>query len=283
MIEKYLLSGNCIIKLNLEKNLYKKIMDNSFLKSYIPSVKILTNYKSIYDAMITFRSDKLNSYCIDYPKAYYNYETENIKDIISFIEYIFERCRQEKGVICIHGAGAIINNKAIVSFGTTTGMGKTTLALELSKNNYFYSDEKILIDLNSKKAIGRIASQYISNEYWRKCCGDKEYLTLKNLANDIPYSIIMFIQPLLCDQQEYTYDEWDEKKFLWHLYEESSRKIRGTSRIFFDNTVPAISLDTIELSKKRLELLKVFTKEIKSVYYKGNVDNIITKITNYIL
>lgn len=149
--------------------------------------------------------------------------------------------------------------------------GKTTLALEIAKNNgAFYSDEKILIDLKNIKAVGRIKNQYLSNDYWKEKYGNKEYHEHADLAEDIDYEIGLFVQPIICEQNSYKLDEWNENKFLWHLYEESSRKIRGTSRIFFDNTLPAMSLDTKNLSIKRLELLKKFVTKVPAIYFNGN-------------
>lgn len=147
------------------------------------------------------------------------------------------------------------------------------MALELAKNNgLFYSDEKLLIDLKNIEAIGRIKNQYLSNEYWKEKYGNCEYYEHENLAKDINYKIGLFVQPIICEQNSYKLDVWDENKFLWHLYEESSRKIRGTSRIFFDNTLPAMSLDTENLSIKRLELLKKFVTKVSAIYFNGNFE-----------
>lgn len=148
--------------------------------------------------------------------------------------------------------------------------GKTTLALELAKTNgAFYSDEKMLIDLKNIKAVGRIKNQYLSNDYWKEKYGDKEYHEHSNLAKDIDYEIGLFVQPIMSKQSSYTLDLWDANKFLWHLYEESSRKIRGTSRIFFDNTYPAMSLDTEALASNRLNLLKEFVTKVPAIYFNG--------------
>lgn len=159
--------------------------------------------------------------------------------------------------------------------------GKTTLALALSKNsNLFYSDEKILIDLNNKKAIGRIKYQYISNQYWKEKYGNSPYYKHSNLSEDIAYEIGVFVYPIICEQNSYILDFWEQKKFLWHLYEESSRKIRGTSRIFFNNTYPAPSLDTENIALKRLNLLKSFVNDIPSIYFKGPSEICCSLITN---
>lgn len=284
MHDIYIKSALAIVKIIAEKETSSAIINDAFLSSYIPSVKVLTRKVSNFDAIITIEKNKRNILDINYPNIYCGYKEINIKDFVSLIEFILERCRQERGIICIHGAGAIINNKLVVCWGLTTGMGKTTLAIKLAENNnLFYSDEKLLIDLKNRKAIGRIKNQYISNEYWKNKYGEKEYYEQANLSKDIPYEIGLFVQPILCEQTEYILDEWESKKFFWHLYEESSRKIRGTTRVFFDNTYPAMSLDTEELALKRISLIKELTKSIPAIYYKGNEKvacNLIEKIIN---
>lgn len=271
----YFKSSSSIIKLIINEEDYNLIINDEFLYSYIPSLNIVDS--KTYDASIKIEKGNTNNINFNYPEIIYQYEKFNSKDAISLIEYVFERARQEKGIICIHGAGAIYKNKLIVSWGGTTGMGKTTLALEISKKGAFYSDEKILIDLNNLKGVGRISRQYISNDYWRKIYNTNDkYLLLGGNKKD--YDIGLFIQPIICDMFDYTFDVWDKDKFFWHLYEESSRKIRGTSRMFFDRTYPAVSLDTFSLAKSRLELIKKFTSSIKGVYYKGCIDNIINKL-----
>lgn len=284
MYEGYIKSASAIVKVITEKDIFHQIINNHFLDAYIPSVTVLKKDNIIddVDAIITIEKTRENKIDINYPQIYYGCEQINLKDIITLIEFVLERSRQEKGIICIHGAGAIINNKLIVCWGTATGMGKTSLALKLAENgNLFYSDEKILIDLKNKKAVGRIKKQYVSNNYWKNKYGENEYYVPTALSSDNLYEVGLFVQPIICDQDNYILDKWDEKKFLWHLYEEASRKIRGTSRVFFNNTYPAMPLDTQELALKRLNLIKEFTKTIPSIYFKGNEEvaiNLIKKL-----
>lgn len=275
----YFKSYTAIIKLIINEEEYNKIIGDDFLYSYIPSLVISSKENS--DAVIEISKGDNNQISFNYPKIIYQYTKFNSKDVISLIEYVFERAREEKGIICIHGAGAVYKNKLIVSWGGTTGMGKTTLALEIAKNGSFYSDEKILIDLNNFCCVGRINRQYISNDYWRKKYKTKDKYLIFNEDNN-KYDIALFIQPIICCMDNYVLDIWDKDKFFWHLYEESCRKIRGTSRMFFEGTYPAISLDTFSLSLKRLELIKKFTSTIKGVYYKGNTDKIINQLDNLI-
>lgn len=285
MYEAYIKSATAILKIVIEENVFNMITNDDFFTSYIPSVNIINkeNVVDSIDAIIKIEEGKKNKISIDYPYIYYEYVKLNIKDIISLIEFVLERARQEKGIICIHGAGAIVNNKLVTCWGTTTGIGKTTLAIKIAaNNNLFYSDEKILIDLKNKKAVGRIRKQYLSNKYWHNKYGQQEYYEQKNISEDEIFDIGMFIEPIICDQEKYIFDEWEPKKFVWHLYEESSRKIRGTSRIFFDNTYPAQSLDTERLAFKRLELIKEFAKDIQAIYFKGTSEKAINIINQYL-
>lgn len=281
MDERYIKSATAIIKIRAEENILWAIVNDSFFASYIPSVKILDEEDKIenINATITIEKIKENKLEINYPNIYYGCKQINTKDIISLIEYIMERARQEEGIICIHGAGAIRNNQLIACWGPATGMGKTSLALALMENgNLFYSDEKILIDLKNKKAVGRIKNQYVSNQYWKEKYGKEEYHEPINLACDIPYEIGLFIQPIICKQKDDRLDKWDENKFAWHLYEEASRKIRGTSRVFFENTYPAMTLDTEQIALQRLNLIKEFAKTVPAIYYKGKIDKIVELI-----
>ncbi len=280
----FIKSATATVKIVAEANVIKEIVNSDFLYSYIPSIEIFKyqNYKG-EDAIVFIKKAIKNEIDISYPKAYYTFNVLNVYDIISFIEYILERARQEKNIICIHGAGCVMNNKLITCWGTATGMGKTTLALELSKmGNSFYSDEKILINLKDNKAVGRIKNQYISNNYWKNKYGNLKYYENENLFKEEMCDISLFIQPIICNQKETIWDEWNDEKFFWHLYEESCRKIRGTSRTFFERTYPVVSLDTFELAQERVKLIHDFTKTNKAFYYKGNVQNAMKSIKNYL-
>lgn len=283
MRELYFKSSTAVVKIIIVAEDYELIKNDEFLYSYIPSLEIYEDDKNKrFSAQIIIKKDKQNSLNFNFPNIEYNYINFNTKDVISLIEYVLERCRQEKGIICIHGAAAILKNNLIISWGPATGMGKTTLALELAKYGKFYSDEKVLIDLNKKLGVGRIKNQYISNDYWRNKYGSNNSYKKIKTSKKVNYKIGLLIHPIVCDSKEFTIDVWNKEKFLWHLYEESCRKIRGTSRMFFNNTYPAPSLDTLELSKKRLELVKSFVNNIKGIYYKGNVNNIILRINDYL-
>lgn len=123
MQEIYIKSATAILKLIAPENIISTIINDDFFYSYIPSVVIVhsTDIKTI-DASITLEECESNILNINYPYVYYGYNTLNTKDIISLIEFILERARQEKGIICIHGAGSVVNNKLAICWGPATGM-----------------------------------------------------------------------------------------------------------------------------------------------------------------
>lgn len=278
--QAYIKSASAVIEIVADEEILTKTIGDEFFGSYIPSVEVVDNPTSI-DATIVVERGDTNHIDLDYPNIRLVYQDFNPKDLVSLAEYILERARQEKGIVCIHGAGAVVDNRLVISWGTATGMGKTTLALKLADNgNEFYSDEKVLVDLKNRKVVGRIGQQYISNDYWRKQFGDDKFRKPSNLSTDITYDIGLFVHAIICEQKDYTLDKWTADKFFWHLYEECCRKIRGTSRMFFGFTTPIESLDTMELATSRLNLIKEFTSNVPSIYFKGPVDVAIDSINN---
>jgi hypothetical protein len=266
--EIYIKSASAILKIVAEEDILNQTVRDDFFVSYIPSAEIVES--DTFDATIIVEKGATSHIDIEYPVVKLTYASFHPKDLVSLAEYVLERSRQEKGIICVHGAGAIVDNKAVVSWGTATGMGKTTLALEIADNgNEFYSDEKVLVDLINGTVVGRIANQYISNDYWRKKYGNDKFRTPDNLSSNITYDIGLFVHAIVCNQLETMIDNWTADKFFWHLYEESCRKIRGTSRMFFGFTTPIESLDTIELATKRIEWVREFTRKIPAIYFKG--------------
>ncbi len=268
-------SASAGVRLVAEDNVLQKVLSDEFLQAYIPSMKVICDKNDLADATIYIQDAEENKIELDYPNVYLNCKNVNSKDVISLVEYVLERARQEKGIICVHGAGAVVKDKLVVTWGPATGMGKTSLALALADNgNYFYSDEKVLIDLKKFKSVGCLQKQYISNKFWKEKLGDGKYFSPDHLAEKKDYPIAFFIYGLICNQKECIIDDWSPDKFFWHLYEESARKIRGTSRTFFGFSYPVMSLDTEELAVKRLNLIKDFVQNISSIYYKGNLENI---------
>lgn len=261
-----------IIKSNKKEDI-RRIRNSSFLRRYIPSCEII-NSESKTDCILFLARGSANIN-INYPIAKYCGNKIDIKDVVSLAEYLLERARQEKGIYCLHGSVCVIRNKAVIFWGAVSGMGKTSLCKELNDNYSaeWLADEKILIDLKKELMVGFVDTAYIKNG------SHHTFYTLKS-SNDNPIPIAFFVQPHLSgsSDSDIKFIKWGESKFRWHLYEELNRKIRATSRIFFNCKMPVLPIDTIKLAKKRLNEISRFSQKIDCYYLRGNAENICGKI-----
>jgi len=253
-----------------------RIINSKFLKCYIPGVEIcLQEEKSDCELIIKKNKPKIE---LKYPKAVYNNNVFDEKDIISLIEYLLERSRQESGLYCIHGSACLIKGKAVIFWGGASGMGKTTLCEKLQEEygaNWF-ADEKIVINFSTGKVISWVDRAYLKTDK-----GNFKKLDSKIIE---PIPIAFFVYPILSHQScnKMIFDKWPKSKFRWHLFEELNRKIRATSRLFFSNNEPIMPLDTMDLARKRLSDLKKAINSFKCYFLSGNYKDICKKICSII-
>ena len=67
-------------------------------------------------------------------------------------------------------------------------------------------------------------------------------------------------------------DTFNEDKANFHVYEELSRKIRGTSRRVINFTYPLPSIDTDDIAQKRSDFSRNLATRYRFVNIKGNLD-----------
>ncbi len=258
------------------KDWLKKFVDSDFLQRYVPAVKItLHKNKTGADCFLVLKRGGPR-FSISYPRAIYQNKKFNEKDVITLLDFMLERAREERKVYCLHSSSISLGGEGIVFWGGASGMGKTRLMLAMSSKfgANFYSDEKTLINLQNNKMVGGARSAYLSKPHFKNRYGARTFLDFKNNAGTPP--IRLFVHPIVTDSKKLAFERWPDEKFEWHLYEELSRKIRGTSRRLFKNTVPVPSLDTPALSKKRSLAVKKYTRKIPCYFMKGS-ENVIAK------
>ena len=233
------------------------VINNDFIGKYIPGF----NFDSAgqVDSVINFLDQDLSFDFGKYPEVSIGLGGMSEKDIISLIELVLERARQEKGVYCIHSATVIYKDKAVIFWGGASGMGKTRMARKFAEDGaLFYSDEKTLIDFNSTRVVGGIPYQYLEKDYWIKKLGvteDDSYHRSES-ASTGSFPIMVFVYGFAIDGAVFSADKWSPEKFEWHIYEELGRKIRAISRRVKDASVSVPSIDSQECADKRISLIK---------------------------
>ncbi|HBM45388.1 MAG: hypothetical protein UT05_C0013G0020 [Parcubacteria group bacterium GW2011_GWF2_38_76] len=252
------------------------IKKSSFLPRYIPGFSIIEKAKK-NDCILDLKKGK-KSFFLNYPRAIYSNSKYDDKDTISLIEFFLERAREDRGTYCIHSSSAIVEKKGVVFWGGWSGMGKTRLALALGEKYGAdtYSDEKTLLDLKKNLIVGGINTAYLSKSSLIDSHEGRSFHEFSKLEGN--FSIGFFVSPQIEETGELFVEKWDNNKFDWHLYEELSRKIRGTSRRFFSNTTPVDSLDSSATAQKRSNIIKRYTKITPCFYMRGREEDICNKI-----
>lgn len=201
------------------------------------------------------------------------------------IEYCFVYVRQSEGVYNLNGAAVSSENKGVLILGNTSGMGKTTLALNLIENHRFkfIGDDKILIDSN-KNIVG--GSKFIrfnkrelfdsSNAYFH----ENDMANETNLLSKLPIEINLVIEPQIIPEYTYLYvKKWSVKKVSFYLYELTLKKIRGTTlRIGADNH-PIMSIDNQVISELRSNNVNIISEKINAYSIIGNLELVSEKVT----
>jgi len=242
---------------------------SEFLRRYVPGYRIV-NDSALRTVSITLKTGK-PCFLLKYPKAEYTNVSYEDKDVVSLIELLLERARQETGTYCLHSSSVIVKGRGVIFWGGASGMGKTRLALTMSENfnARIYSDEKTLLSLRKDLIVGGIASVYLLKPYLQDKFNGTGFHDFPQLKQSFPVGF--FVYPNIDEHSRSAYVErWDAEKFNWHLYEELSRKIRGTSRRIFHNTLPVLSIDSLPVAKQRSMEVEVYTKRTPCYYMKGS-------------
>ncbi|MFC1682110.1 hypothetical protein ACFL0X_00665 [Nanoarchaeota archaeon] len=217
---------------------------------------------------------------IDYPKARFQGHISP-RDVVVLGEYLLERARQEKlGFYNLSSACARSKEGAVVFFGGATNLGKTSYMLSLvQKCGFdFVSDEKTLLDLENKQVPGGAVSIPTRKRIIRERFLDggeesPEYMDL--VRNPGPVNVALMIYPHLDHGLEKPiFYQWKHLDFFWILTRELSNEIRGGIRLVdnFSHLLP--SLDTSELTKKRVGLTRDFCSTVPCYYFQGSWDQI---------
>ncbi|OGJ19947.1 hypothetical protein A3K73_03230 [Candidatus Pacearchaeota archaeon RBG_13_36_9] len=267
----YLESKGSVCKLNDDEKTIKKLLEDGFTRHFIPDLRILERLEQ-HDTEVTADELKVPA-ILNYPAAQYRHGLPS-RDIISLCEYLLERSRQEKsGFYSLNSATASKNSDAVTFFAGATNSGKTTSMLELVENCgfNFYSDEHSLLDLSRKKIVGGSRSiatrKKILND--RLSNGNEFYLKEFDKGEK---DAALFIYPHLDNGlASPLYYQFSSLDFHWLLSRELGGIIRGVVKLTDNFRYPLPSLDTPELSERRVQRTIEFTKKVPCYYFQGSL------------
>lgn len=280
LIPKYIKSADVEVAVISSGDILSKIFADSFMHQYIPDIEILHKSSSTKTIKIT-RGKSSSKFTIKDDKALILFDDSfSLKDIISLIDYALEYWRQRQGIFTIHGAACRYEELGILIIGGASGIGKSSLVYNLCNNSpvEFISDEKVLINHNAWIVGG------VKKDFFNKSTLDKSINTNKrHTESGCPVEktqIKLILQPVISPDAKLIVGEWNSRKISWHLYEELSRKIRGTSRRV-GRGFPIQSIDTEALALERSKLADMLAKNknISALTVYGDV----LKVKSYIL
>lgn len=283
-------SGSSKILLSGPSDLVDKIISSSFVYHYIPAfsltskVKIRQEYTlelNNKNAKLSFQKQGKKFYLEGNLKKYLSLE-----DVITVLEYCLEYIRQEKGIYCVHGSAVAKQGKSILFIGAASGLGKTTLALNLCQQEGFdfIGDEKILVDLNNQLVGGSTFIIY-NKKFLTKSI--KINLNLKKIDYNsqiklakTPLRLSLIVQPMIFNSAvKLEIERWNNLKANFHFYEEITRKIRGTSRRINNFRYPLPSIDNEIIALKRASFANEIAQKVPFYQLRGNTSKIMGKIS----
>lgn len=226
---------------------------------------------------------------LQYPRAFFR-KTLSPRDVVVVSEYLLERARQEKkGLYNVSSACASLDNLAVTFYGGATNLGKTSSMLTLVNRCGFdfVSDEKTLLHLDNRTVVGGSISvptrkKVIREKFFSDTSQDlPEYKDL-SLAQGEKIAGLMVYPHLDNGLKQPLFYKWKPLDFFWLLTRDLSHEIRGGIRLVNNFSYLLPSLDTDELTLKRVEATKSFCNHVACYYFQGSWDQVAEYIPRFL-
>ncbi len=266
----YLNNYNFSCEINFDNvEIFNSVKNSEFWKIYSPDISMTSEIKK-RDFIISISSMFSELIFID---NVLEIPSGNIssEDIITVVDYIYEAQRNANGIYTLNSSVCVYqDSKGVILFGGSTGMGKTTLVRDMSGQYDFsmYSDDKVLLDLNNLEIIN--GSKYIHlnktsliNEFGEA----KDHVALEETGDIKDIKISLFVYGYLTDGFS-EHEVWSKEKFMWHMYEAMTKRIRGVTRRINGGLLALPSLDTQALSAKRINDLSKLCDNVECLFIK---------------
>lgn len=281
-------SSKLHIDVELSEFLFQELKNFDFFQKYIPDCNVETTKENSEENILVI--EECESLSFKFHKGSGNLSCKlgkniNKHAIVVVIDYCLDYTRQKNGSYCVHGSAISKKDFGILILGGASGLGKTTLALNLcSKEGFeFIGDDKVLINNNLEIEGGAKMIEFnkpalyisVDTNLQNKKIDDLEKI-IKIKHESVPIKI--GIQPNINPGGNLEVEKWPQEKIDFHLYEEMSRKIRGISKRISDSTYPLQSIDNEELAIARSNFAKQLSLNIPFYTIKGDLDLVINEI-----
>ena len=277
MAEIVIGSGGSRILVKGEDKTLQKIAGSDFAAKYIPSYSVSNNRAGI-SLRLTLKKGTL-LFSAAYPDFSLVFPEGSLssQDFITMIDYCLEYDRQAKGSFTIHGSACAKADKGVLIFGPVSGLGKTSLMLELCKNHKFFplADEKVVISAQ-RKIVGGVSALSLDKAAISKILGSRRDSYDLRSGRLIPAAkdkadLSLVVLPIIAEGSRLVIEKLSAAEADWHFYEEASRKIRGTSRRIADFGYAPESLDTQETSLNRINAIRDISTQVEFIRIRGSL------------
>ena len=265
-------------------DLFNFVKNSEFWKIYAPDLYMVPEVERT-DFLLSISTNFLE---INFTNNVLEIPSENIspEDVITIVDYIYEAKRNTNGIYTLNSSVCIYqDSNGVILFGGSTAMGKTTLVRHMSSQDDFsmYSDDKVLLDLNGLKIIN--GSKYIhlnKTSLITEFNEAQDYVELKDVENTGDVKISLFVYGYLT-QGFSEHEIWPKEKFAWHIYEAVTKRIRGVTRRIGNGLLALPSIDTYELSKKRINDINKLCDSVQCLFIKDSPENVTNIIKDKLL
>lgn len=255
-----------------EKNI-EKILRDPFTQHYLPELEITTELSDVRVIEDKNLEKKAN---VIFPVISLNPNVEHRSYVVS-VEYLLERARQEMfDIYTINSSSAELDCRGILFYGTASNLGKSTFTLALSENGFnHFSDEKTLINLVSQEMVSGSRSIPLRKEILKKKLGGGDYKKINYRSSENPKLSLIISPHYDHGLKTPIINELEPLDLFWGINGDFSRRIRGGTKFIDNFSYQLPSIDSEDLTERRLYLTKKLANSVRGFYFQGDSNQLV--------